>query len=33
MTTGASIGYDARTHERAITDLQAFLEEAFARRR
>src|SRR5919108_1958126 len=33
MTTGASIGYDARTHARAIADLKAFLAEAFAGRR
>jgi len=33
MTTGASIGYDANAHQRAIADLKVFFEAAFARRR
>jgi len=33
MTTGASIGYDANVYQRAIADLKAFLDGAFARRR
>lgn len=32
MTRGASMGYDARAHRQSIADLQAFLEQAFARR-
>ena len=32
MTRGASVGYDARAHRQSIADLQAFLEQAFARR-
>jgi len=33
MSVGASMGYDARAHQRSITDLKGFFEEAFARRR
>jgi dienelactone hydrolase len=32
MTRGASMGYDARAHRQSIADLQAFFEQAFARR-
>lgn len=32
MTRGASVGYDARAHAQALTDLRAFFEDAFARR-
>jgi dienelactone hydrolase len=32
MARGATLGYDASAHRRAIADVKAFLDEAFARR-
>lgn len=32
MKRGATMGYDARAHRRAVADVKAFLAEAFARR-
>ena len=32
MTRGAWMGYDARAHRQSVSDLQAFFEEALARR-
>src|SRR3989440_3429975 len=32
MTRGAGMGYDARAHRQSVSDLQAFFEEALARR-